>query len=108
VLDGTVGAMDEDLARATARALTRDRAACAAYGRRFTWAASAQQFEAALTPMRRSGQGAHPQPVAGGEQQAEPELAEQPGHPAEAVEQISYRHWCLPIGIRRLFPNSTL
>jgi len=52
VLDGQVGAMDDDLDRAVALALTRDRAACAAYGARFTWAASARQFEAALVPLR--------------------------------------------------------
>jgi glycosyltransferase involved in cell wall biosynthesis len=41
VLTDEVGAMDEDLARATASALSRSRAACAAYGRSFSWEASA-------------------------------------------------------------------
>jgi glycosyltransferase involved in cell wall biosynthesis len=48
VLDESVGAMREDLSDAIAAALTRPRAACAAYAARFTWAASARQFEAAL------------------------------------------------------------
>jgi hypothetical protein len=82
VLTPEVGAMDEDLASATAAALTRDRAACAAYARGFTWAASAAQFLGNLTPMRRSGGPARVQPVADGEQQAGAELAEQQGHPA--------------------------
>ena len=42
--------MDEDLDAAIADALTRDRAACAAYGRSFTWEASARQFLDALVP----------------------------------------------------------
>ncbi len=44
VLTPEVGAMDEDLEVAIAGALTRDRAACAAYARQFTWEASAHQF----------------------------------------------------------------
>jgi glycosyltransferase involved in cell wall biosynthesis len=52
VLDDTVGAMDEDLDRAIARALDRDRRRCAEYGSRFTWAASAAQFRSALVPLR--------------------------------------------------------
>lgn len=51
VLTDAVGAMDADLDRAIAAALTRDRVACAEYGRGFTWAASARQFEAALVPL---------------------------------------------------------
>jgi len=51
VLTPEVGAMDEDLDTAIAAALTRDRAACAAYGRTFTWAASARQFLQALVPI---------------------------------------------------------
>ena len=51
VLDDDVAAMHDDLDIAIARALTRDRAACAAYGRRFTWEASAAQFLAALAPI---------------------------------------------------------
>ncbi|MFC3582042.1 glycosyltransferase family 4 protein [Sphingomonas hylomeconis] len=51
VLDDSVAAMDEDLDAAIARALTRDRAACAAFGAGFTWAASARQFVSALVPV---------------------------------------------------------
>jgi glycosyltransferase involved in cell wall biosynthesis len=54
VLTPDVGAMDEDLDAAIAAALTRDRAACAAYGRTFTWEASARQFLDALAPIRRT------------------------------------------------------
>jgi glycosyltransferase involved in cell wall biosynthesis len=43
-----VGCMDPDLGYAIARALDCDRAACAAYGRSFSWAASARQFLAGL------------------------------------------------------------
>ncbi|MDF7777063.1 glycosyltransferase family 1 protein [Sphingomonas sp. AOB5] len=46
-----VGAVDQDLTRAIATALTRDRAACARYGRSFTWEASAAQFLHALCPI---------------------------------------------------------
>lgn len=48
VLSPEIGAMREELGDAIADALTRDRAACAAYGRGFSWEASAQQFLAAL------------------------------------------------------------
>ncbi|MEG3088001.1 glycosyltransferase family 4 protein [Sphingomonas sp. PB4P5] len=51
VLNEQVAAMDEDLDVAIARALTRDRAACAAFGAGFTWEASARQFLAALVPV---------------------------------------------------------
>ena len=51
VLTQAVGAMNENLDIAIAAALTRDRAACAAYGAGFTWAASAHQFLAALVPV---------------------------------------------------------
>lgn len=51
VLTPQVGAMADDLDAAIADALTRDRAACAAYGRTFTWAASARQFLNALVPL---------------------------------------------------------
>lgn len=53
VLTPETGAMDETLDTAIAAALTRDRAACAAYGRGFTWEASAQQFIDALVPIHR-------------------------------------------------------
>lgn len=45
------GALDDDLGAAIRTAMTRDRAACAAYGARFTWAESARQFIAALAPV---------------------------------------------------------
>lgn len=45
------GALDDDLDIAIARALTRDRAACAAHGASFTWEASAQEFLDALAPI---------------------------------------------------------
>lgn len=48
VLDPSVSCLDHDLERAITGALTRDRAACAAYGRRFSWEASARQFLDAL------------------------------------------------------------
>ncbi len=51
VLDARVGAMSEDLDDAIARALALDRAACADYGRGFTWEASAAQFLSALVPI---------------------------------------------------------
>ena len=51
VLTPETGAMDADLTKAIEAALTRDRAACAAYGRSFTWEASARQFLNALYPM---------------------------------------------------------
>lgn len=51
VLTPATGAMDDDLDAAIDGALTRDRAACAAYGAGFTWAASAAQFLAALAPL---------------------------------------------------------
>ena len=54
VLTEQVGAMDEDLDTAIALALTRDRAACAVYGRGFTWEASAAQFLGALVPIHRN------------------------------------------------------
>lgn len=50
VLTPETGAMADDLDTAIARALTRDRAQCAAYGRDFTWEASARQFLDALVP----------------------------------------------------------
>ncbi|AHE55848.1 hypothetical protein NX02_21035 [Sphingomonas sanxanigenens DSM 19645 = NX02] len=50
VLDTRVGAIGERIEDAIAQALTRDRAACAAYGEGFSWAASASQFLAGLAP----------------------------------------------------------
>jgi len=50
ILTEETGAMDDDLAIAIARALTRDRSACAAYAGRFSWRASARQFLGALQP----------------------------------------------------------
>lgn len=51
ILTPETGAMAEDLDTAIAQALTRDRAACAEYGRSFTWEASARQFLNALVPI---------------------------------------------------------
>lgn len=51
ILTYETGAMADDLDTAIAAALTRDRAACATYGRSFTWEASAAQFLAALVPI---------------------------------------------------------
>ena len=51
ILRSETGAMDEALEIAIATALTRDRAACAAYGASFTWGASARQFLDALVPL---------------------------------------------------------
>jgi hypothetical protein len=51
VLTPETGATDTDLTTAIAAALTKDRRACAAYGRSFTWEVSAHQFLTALWPM---------------------------------------------------------
>lgn len=51
ILTPETGAMAEDLDVAIVQALTRDRDACADYGRSFTWEASAAQFLAALVPI---------------------------------------------------------
>jgi glycosyltransferase involved in cell wall biosynthesis len=51
VLTLETGAMNDDLDQAIAEALTRDRAACRAYGQGFTWAKSAYQFLHALVPV---------------------------------------------------------
>ncbi|MBR0552406.1 glycosyltransferase family 4 protein [Stakelama marina] len=51
VLTPETGATAELLDDAIAEALTRDRAACAAHGRTFTWEASAAQFLDALVPV---------------------------------------------------------
>ncbi len=48
-----VGCLDDDLARAVAGALTRDRATCAAYGGGFTWERSANEFLGSLHPIAR-------------------------------------------------------
>jgi glycosyltransferase involved in cell wall biosynthesis len=48
ILHPAVGCTDPDLGYAIERALGSDRAACAAYGRSFSWSASARQFLAAL------------------------------------------------------------
>ena len=58
VLTSEVGATDEDLTAAIGEALTKDPRACAAYGRSFTWEASARQFLAALWPMEDQDQAA--------------------------------------------------
>lgn len=51
LLTPEVGAMHENLDAAIAEALTKSCAACAACGRRFSWAASAEQFLDALAPV---------------------------------------------------------
>jgi glycosyltransferase involved in cell wall biosynthesis len=53
VLDADVACLDEDLGRAIAGALLRSRRACADYGRRFSWEASAFQFREALVTFDR-------------------------------------------------------
>ena len=53
VLDARVGAMDDDLDRAIAAALTRAPVTCAAFAARFSWPASARQFLHALVPLER-------------------------------------------------------
>ena len=58
VLTPETGAMDEDLTKAIAAALTKDPKACAAYGRSFTWEASARQFLGALYPLEDQPQAA--------------------------------------------------
>lgn len=52
IVTADTGALAHDLDRAIAEALKCDRAACAAYGKSFTWAASALQFLDALEPAR--------------------------------------------------------
>jgi glycosyltransferase involved in cell wall biosynthesis len=51
VLTPDVGAMRADLDEAIVAALQLDRDACVAYGRRFSWEASARQFLDALVPV---------------------------------------------------------
>ncbi|WP_448501774.1 glycosyltransferase family 4 protein [Sphingomonas sp.] len=51
VLNDRVGAMDDAIEDAIARALTLDRGLCAEYGAQFTWEASAKQFLNALAPI---------------------------------------------------------
>jgi glycosyltransferase involved in cell wall biosynthesis len=51
VLTRETGAMHADLDVAIASALRLDPAACAAYGRSFSWETSARQFRAALEPL---------------------------------------------------------
>lgn len=45
------GCLDEDLDTAIAGALGKDRAACAAYGRSFSWERAAAEFRGALVPL---------------------------------------------------------
>lgn len=52
--DAPVGALDEDLRRACLGALGLSRAACRAHASRFSWEASARQFEANLRPVGRA------------------------------------------------------
>ncbi len=51
IVTAETGALDADLSAAIRAALTRDRAACAAYGATFSWRTSAEQFVAALRPL---------------------------------------------------------
>ena len=51
VTSPAVGALDEDLGRAVARARGLDRAACRAFAQRFTWARCAEQFAGLLAPV---------------------------------------------------------
>ncbi|WP_156677734.1 glycosyltransferase family 4 protein [Sphingomonas profundi] len=51
---GPIGALDEDLAAAVARALTADRAACLAEGRRYDWDTCTAAFLAGLAPRGRT------------------------------------------------------
>lgn len=46
------GCLDESLDAAIAGALGKDRAACAAYGRSFSWARAAAEFRGALVPLK--------------------------------------------------------
>jgi glycosyltransferase involved in cell wall biosynthesis len=63
VLTEEVASMDEDLERATAQALTRDRAACVRYASNFGWNVSARQFLDGLVPIGRPNGAAAPQAV---------------------------------------------
>lgn len=54
VLVPEVGCMDDNLDHAIAEALTRDRAACAAYAGHFGWDESARQFLDGLVPIGRA------------------------------------------------------
>lgn len=51
IVTPAVGALDTSLSSAIGLALTRNRAACRDYGRRFHWSASASQFLEALVPV---------------------------------------------------------
>jgi glycosyltransferase involved in cell wall biosynthesis len=51
IVRAAVGCLDEELDLAIAGALPLDRTACAAYGRSFSWEASARQFLTALVPL---------------------------------------------------------
>jgi glycosyltransferase involved in cell wall biosynthesis len=51
IVTEATGALDADLGAAICAALTRDRAACAAYGATFSWRTSAEQFLGALSPL---------------------------------------------------------
>lgn len=57
VLDPSVGCMNEKLELAIGGALALDRAACAAYADRFSWHASADQFEQAVVLLHSGGHG---------------------------------------------------
>ena len=58
IITPMTGALDDDLTRAIATALTRNRSDCALYGATFTWQASAAQFLSALVPARAAAKAA--------------------------------------------------
>ena len=55
ILDPASAAMDEDIGQAIRQALACDRSAAAAYGARFGWRRSAEQFASALVPLGEVG-----------------------------------------------------
>lgn len=64
-----IGALDDDLEKAIRRALRVRRSDCAAYARNFSWDVCADQFLtalAAIRPLRRTREAAHPSPTGSG------------------------------------------
>ncbi len=51
IVTAETGALDDDLDAAIVAALRKDRAACADYGRSFSWARAASEFQGALVPL---------------------------------------------------------
>lgn len=87
IVTAEVGALDDNLDRAIASALTRNRAACADYGRTFSWETSTRQFREALEPLRAAGQ-----TVAQSEQDADSQRRRQQSHRAEAPDHVHQDH----------------